>query len=100
MLPQLGDSPESQAKSSLEGKLDCMGLNGYGTTARENVELNRYLNTPLLSFLTAVNAVAFCALSPQHCASALSSALSCNQVLCCLVGWGMFLQPLFRVFVK
>lgn len=47
MLPQQsGDSPENQAESSLEGKLDCMGLDGYGTTARENVELNRYLNTP------------------------------------------------------
>lgn len=41
MLPQSGDSPESQAELSLEGKLDCMSLNGYGTTARANVELNR-----------------------------------------------------------
>ncbi len=39
MLPRC---PESQAKSSLEGKLDCMSLNGYSYTARENVDLNRY----------------------------------------------------------
>lgn len=41
MLPPSGDCPESQGKSSLEGKLDCMSLNGYGSTARENVDLNR-----------------------------------------------------------
>lgn len=41
MLPRSGDCPEGQAKSSLEGKLDCMSLNGYGSTARENVDLNR-----------------------------------------------------------
>ena len=41
MLPRSGDCPESQAKSSLEGKLNCMSLNGYGSTARENVDLNR-----------------------------------------------------------
>ena len=42
MLPRSGDCPENRAKSSLEGKLDCMSLNGYGTCARENVDLNRY----------------------------------------------------------
>lgn len=41
MLPRSGDCPEGQAKSTLEGKLDCMSLNGYGSTARENVDLNR-----------------------------------------------------------
>ena len=41
MLPRSGDCPENRAKSSLEGKLDCMSLNGYGTCARENVDLNR-----------------------------------------------------------
>lgn len=41
MLPRCPDNP-SQAKSSLEGKLDCMSLNGYSYTARENVDLNRY----------------------------------------------------------
>ena len=42
MLPRCQDST-NQAKSSLEGKLDCMSLNGYGYTARENVDLNRYV---------------------------------------------------------
>ena len=41
MLPRCPDNA-SQAKSSLEGKLDCMSLNGYSYTARENVDLNRY----------------------------------------------------------
>lgn len=41
MLPRCPDNT-SQAKSSLEGKLDCMSLNGYSYTARENVDLNRY----------------------------------------------------------
>lgn len=41
MLPRC---PESQAKSGLEGKLDCMSLNGYSHTARENVDLNSVLD--------------------------------------------------------
>ena len=43
MLPRQPDCPDrkSQAKSTLEGKLDCMSLNGYGNTARDNVDLNR-----------------------------------------------------------
>ena len=38
MLPR---SPDSADKSGLQGKLDSMSLNGYGSTARENVDLNR-----------------------------------------------------------
>lgn len=43
MLPRQPDCPDrkSEAKSTLEGKLDCMSLNGYGSTARDNVDLNR-----------------------------------------------------------
>ncbi|KAA6417573.1 MAG: hypothetical protein FRX49_12448 [Trebouxia sp. A1-2] len=43
MLPRCPENA-SQAKSSLEGKLDCMSLNGYSYTARENVDLNSTLD--------------------------------------------------------
>ena len=39
MLPRC---PDSTAKSTLEGRLDCMSLHGYDSVARENVDLNRY----------------------------------------------------------
>ena len=46
MLPRQPDCPDQvnrgEAKSSLEGKLDCMSLSGYGSVAKDNVDLNRY----------------------------------------------------------